>query len=57
MTNALGHGDVAGARNSFFQTLVLGFGASILLAVGGSLATSVILEARFSDRPEMVGLA
>ena len=57
MTNALGRGDVAGARNSFFQTLVLGFSASILLAVGGSLATSVILEARFSDRPEMVGLA
>ena len=35
MTNALGRGDVAGARNSFFQTLVLGFGASILLAVVG----------------------
>ena len=57
MTNALGRGDVAGARNSFFQTLVLGFGASILLAVVGSLGTSVILEARFGDRPEMVGLA
>lgn len=57
MTNALGRGDVAQARNSFFQTLLLGLGASLLLAVVGSWATSAILEARFSDRPDMVGLA
>lgn len=57
MTNALGRGDIAAARNSFVQALGLGLAASLILAIAGIFLMTGILEARFADRPEMVAMA
>ena len=54
ISNALGSGDKVAARASFFQSFILGAGASVILAVAGWLMTEPALNSLYGDRPALV---